>query len=210
MINAQSLVVCAQTSRLGVHLAPGVSSLHDSQFSMSAELEPRFNFNCGIQYMVKLKQDFFYFETGFYFKDRGTKQLNFVTHYNNGPDKTSDIKSHTYHLSIPLKVRFEYAFMYAALGPTLEYYLTTKYVYSPEEDKTIFIDWSNGFINDISFGIDFDIGVQFDISDHFTFFSEYSFNPSAFYKNGGFWSYHSLHEIGLGVYYNFKSTNDAQ
>lgn len=206
---ALTLTAFGQKSRIGFKLLPGLADVHE-QFekqNFQNTLRPRFTFNFGGQYILQLKDSLIFVETGIYYTDRGNVQKDFIIqYYYLGGDSTttSDIYYHHYYISIPILFRLEIKNLYASIGPTFDYYLKTKRVWTPEEDKVEKGGLRRSFFKNVKLGVDLNIGGQFRLTDHLGLFIEGSFHPSRFAEDkiNKEWFYFLTYEFGTGL--NFK------
>lgn len=209
VITACITSVHGQNSRLtvGFKLLPGMADSYYQfeQQTFGNRIQPRFTFNFGAQVIYSLKDSSMAIESGIYYADRGNVQRDFVAqYYYAGGDSTStsDIYLHSYYLVIPVLFRFNVKGFYISAGPSIEYYLTTKYVYRGDENYTHTIDWS-GTLPNFKFGFDINLGKQFRLTDGLNLFTEASFHPSEFNKSklNNNWFFHLNYELGIGINY---------
>ncbi len=176
-------------SRIGMKLLPGItdSRIPGERQLFQDRLQSRFTFNFGVQFIFPVKDSTLFIETGIYYADRGSVQRDFVSEYytpQGNYTKTSDIYVHSYFYSLPVMLRFERNWFFAAAGGTVDLYSHTRLIWTPEEDKVETTSWRpSGFSNTVKFGAIVNAGVQFPVTARLRLFAEASFSASDFSRD---------------------------
>ena len=194
----------AQTSRVGFKVLPGLTyqTSLTNRPNQESEFKKRFTIELGITWIYQLKPNFSV-ELGLCYVDRGILEENveagsFIGGINSS--EISDIYYHNYYLSLPVLARFQLAEYYISFGPSLEYYLKSKYNWKPE-DLTAELDLTEQSYSRFQLGLNFLFGRDIYINDKLHSLIEAKFNTSKLDKSKGTMNNFVNFEFGVGLIY---------
>lgn len=203
-----SAVAQKSNTRIGFKLLPGLTGSYvpNEPQQIQNSLYSRFTFNFGLLYIREIKDSLLFVETGLYYSDRGglQKDVILMNGVENG-STISDIYSHSYYITLPFLLRMEFKHFYASIGPTFDFYIHSKEIWTPMEDKIERSNYvSGGFFSRFKIGAVLNVGTQIKLTDKLGLFIEGSFNPSEFQKDpvSKKYVFFMNYILGVGITYN--------